>query len=52
MTAQLLLQAQDHREFLFCKHAYLKVEVIASFGLATHTVLTYKHEDHQEDAFC
>src|ERR1039457_292094 len=51
MLAEFLQHLQYGRQFLLGKHADLKVEMGAPFGLAGHSILTDEHEDCQEHAF-
>ena len=49
--AKLLQHLKDCCQFLFRKHANLKIQMRAPFGLAGHSTLTDEHEGSQKDAF-
>jgi hypothetical protein len=51
VQADFLQHLKDSCEFLFRKHADLKIQVRPAFGLANHSTLTDQHEDRQEHAF-
>src|SRR5580698_2412725 len=51
MLTKFLQQLKDGCQFLFRKHADLKVQMGAPFGLAGHSTLTNQHEGHQKHAF-
>jgi hypothetical protein len=48
---QFLKHLQHCREFLFSKHADLKIEMRPPFSLTTHAVLTDEYNDRQEVDF-
>src|ERR1035441_243866 len=51
MLAECLQHLKDGGQFLLRKHADLKIQMRAPFGLAGHSTLTDQHEDRQKHAF-
>jgi hypothetical protein len=51
VLAEFLQHLKDGCQFLLGKHAHLKIQMRAPFGLAGHSALADEHEDSQKHAF-